>query len=346
MADSYQPTNWVDDSTPAINAVNLRKLEKGVADAHGIADATIGSTGRVDRVIINDGAGHYLQIPSLTTAQRDGLTAKDGMMIYNTTLGCFQARRGGAWVDLHAGTVRDGLNLNGKRVQNVGWPTSDTDAATKAYVDQRPASSIIAANAYLSGSTWYRTDPAKPAWIVEVDANTDLCRFRRAPPGSGAISWTDVCQVGAKGLRPRICVASNEIRHESLASASSRIDSTNYHTATLKTYRIPTGAPYYGAGYYQMSVRVTAKCTLSYIYAPGDTGVVDFWLRVDGVTKKSVRLTNNATQDVSWDVQVNPSSEIQIGATYVSMGSWTSGTASVSDFRIRASDTFVDGTGW
>ncbi len=150
----------------------------------------------------------------------------------------------------------------------------------------------------------------------------------------------------ATNIRPYICVASDEIRYESLASASSKINSTDYHSATLKTYRIPTGAPYYGAGYYQMSVRVTAKCTLSYIYAPEDTAVVDFWIKVDGVTKNTIRLTNNATKDVSWDVQVNPTSVIQIGATHVSMASWTSGTASVSDFRIRASDTFAEPQGW
>lgn len=31
---AYTATTWVDDSTPAINAANLNKLEKGVADAH------------------------------------------------------------------------------------------------------------------------------------------------------------------------------------------------------------------------------------------------------------------------------------------------------------------------
>lgn len=31
---AYTTTKWVDDSTPAINAENLNKLEKGVADAH------------------------------------------------------------------------------------------------------------------------------------------------------------------------------------------------------------------------------------------------------------------------------------------------------------------------
>ena len=134
MADSYQPTYWTNDTTPAVNATNLRKIEKGLADAHGIVNSTLGSTGKVDRVAINDGAGHYLQIPSLTTTERDGLTAANGMIVYNSTLKCLQARRDGAWVDIHAGAIRDDLSMGGKKIQNLGEPVADTDAATRAYV--------------------------------------------------------------------------------------------------------------------------------------------------------------------------------------------------------------------
>ena len=145
-------------------------------------------------------------------------------------------------------------------------------------------------------------------------------------------------------IRPYICVASDEIRYESLTTASSALGYSVYN-ATLKTYRIPTGAPYYGAGYYQMSVRVTAKCTLSYIYSEY-TAIVDFWIKVDGETKKTVRLKNNATQNVTWDVNVNPSSIISLGATKVNIKDYTYATASISDFRIRASDTFAEPQGW
>ena len=160
------------------------------------------------------------------------------------------------------------------------------------------------------------------------------------------VNMLTVNEFKATNIKPYICVASDEIRYESLTTASSAISSGDYYTATLKTYRIPTGAPYYGAGYYQMSVRVTAKCTLSYIYAPKDTAVVKFWLNVDGEIKKSIQLTNNATQNVTWDVNVNPSSVISLGATKVEMDSYTYATASISDFRIRASDTFAEPQGW
>ena len=33
---AYTKTKWVNDSEPAINAANLNKIEKGIADAHAI----------------------------------------------------------------------------------------------------------------------------------------------------------------------------------------------------------------------------------------------------------------------------------------------------------------------
>lgn len=42
-----------------------------------------------------------LLLPRMTSAQRDALTAANGMVIYNTTTDKVQARAGGAWVDLH-----------------------------------------------------------------------------------------------------------------------------------------------------------------------------------------------------------------------------------------------------
>ena len=41
-----------------------------------------------------------LQAPTLTTTQRDALTAINGMIIYNNTLLTMQAYANGAWVNL------------------------------------------------------------------------------------------------------------------------------------------------------------------------------------------------------------------------------------------------------
>lgn len=39
-------------------------------------------------------------LPSLTTAERDALTAVNGMLIYNTSLNKLQGYEGGAWANL------------------------------------------------------------------------------------------------------------------------------------------------------------------------------------------------------------------------------------------------------
>lgn len=53
-------------------------------------------TGNV--VYVSDGAGHYLRVPSLTTAERDALTPQNGMFIYNTTQNRSEQYENGAWV--------------------------------------------------------------------------------------------------------------------------------------------------------------------------------------------------------------------------------------------------------
>ena len=50
------------------------------------------------------GSGKFtssVQFGSLTTTQRDALTAADGMIVYNSTVNKFQGRANGAWIDLH-----------------------------------------------------------------------------------------------------------------------------------------------------------------------------------------------------------------------------------------------------
>ena len=48
-------------------------------------------------VIIEDGAGHYFQLPSLTTAQRDDLTPATGMTIWNSTTTQVERYNGSDW---------------------------------------------------------------------------------------------------------------------------------------------------------------------------------------------------------------------------------------------------------
>ena len=65
---------------------NLRYL-KGLDGAVTLSDA----------LILPDGAGYYLHIPILTTAQRDALTPTAGMLIYNSTTTKFNKYENAGW---------------------------------------------------------------------------------------------------------------------------------------------------------------------------------------------------------------------------------------------------------
>ena len=58
----------------------------------------------VEYLSILDGAGHYLELPSLTTSQRDQLGADNGMMIYNSTTARVESYQDGAWLPV-AGSI-------------------------------------------------------------------------------------------------------------------------------------------------------------------------------------------------------------------------------------------------
>jgi hypothetical protein len=49
--------------------------------------------------------GASFTLPSLTTAERDALTAANGMLVYNSTDNKFQGYENGAWVDMRAAVL-------------------------------------------------------------------------------------------------------------------------------------------------------------------------------------------------------------------------------------------------
>jgi hypothetical protein len=69
-------------------------------------------TRNASKIVITDGADHYLQLPQLTTAQRDALTPINGMIIYNSTTAQFERYQNGAWGAFaggsHAASHQDG----------------------------------------------------------------------------------------------------------------------------------------------------------------------------------------------------------------------------------------------
>jgi len=65
----------------------------------------------VEYIEILNGDGHYLQLPKLTTAQRDALSATEGMMIYNTDTGRVVVYQDGGWVEIQPWVIT-GTTLN------------------------------------------------------------------------------------------------------------------------------------------------------------------------------------------------------------------------------------------
>ena len=74
-----------------MNASNL--------DVEGETRSTsfIGNSVRVNNVEV----GETVLFPSLTTTERNALTASNGMVVYNETTNKLQAYAGGSWTDLH-----------------------------------------------------------------------------------------------------------------------------------------------------------------------------------------------------------------------------------------------------
>lgn len=49
--------------------------------------------------------GASFTVPSLTTTERDALTAVNGMLVYNSSDNKFQGYENGAWVDMRAAVL-------------------------------------------------------------------------------------------------------------------------------------------------------------------------------------------------------------------------------------------------
>ena len=81
--------------------VSTTKIQQGAGAA---GDITI-EPGTTSGEVVLDGHvrttdTHYVQFGSLTSTERDALTAANGMVIYNSTTNKFQGYENGSWVNL------------------------------------------------------------------------------------------------------------------------------------------------------------------------------------------------------------------------------------------------------
>ena len=134
-----------------------------------------------------------IKLLSLTTVQRDALTAANGMLIYNTTTATVQKREAGAWVDsgtpaAHASTHQnngaDEISVAGLSGLLADGQTPLTHASTH---QNNGADEISVAG--LSG--------------LLADGQTPLAHIAsHAPGGSDALPWTTIHGRGTTGAKP------------------------------------------------------------------------------------------------------------------------------------------------
>jgi len=101
----------ISGTVPPVEKINHAQLKDmpdvtGIETSHDARYARLVHASR-DYIIIADGAGHYLQVPKLTTAQRDALTAVNGMIIYNTTTSQMECYQAGSWSAFGATQLSD-----------------------------------------------------------------------------------------------------------------------------------------------------------------------------------------------------------------------------------------------
>ena len=210
---------------------------------------------------------------------------------------------------------------------------------------------------------------AKPAhgdvdWHIPINENFDILDTEvvAAKTITGTIidadkNWNgkNITNVGyiqagsmqVSDIKPRICVASDVIRYESLPLVSCYTSYKNGpETMTLKSKRIPAGSLYFFSENYQMSVRVTARLTHNYIDFPTEHPNMQFWISVDGEIRWTKDVAANyGTVEISTDINVNPNSMLSLGASRKNSG-YHSALVGVDNFRIGASDQFINSPGW
>ncbi len=157
---------------------------------------------------------------------------------------------------------------------------------------------------------------------------------------------TGVLEAGR--IKSRVCQASDNIRY-----TSPTVSGTLCGKGTEKlilSYTIPGGGYYYNVDPYAMSVRISGDIAQTVSGGLESYTVrLKYWLRVDGVEKWNWEVNQVGNTSFSIDVPVNPYSKIEFGSTKVNIQenySHVCGVGTLTNFKIGATDTFIDSQGW
>ena len=96
-------TQTLSNKTLSVPDINTPDIDGGTIDGATIGGATpaaVTGTAISGTSVSVTGTTGFVQLPSLTTTQRDALTAANGMIVYNSTLNKFQGYENGAWANL------------------------------------------------------------------------------------------------------------------------------------------------------------------------------------------------------------------------------------------------------
>lgn len=176
--------------------------------------------GRFEWVVVIDGAGHFIQLPSLTTAERNALTAVNGMQIYNSTTNQIEDYDNGAWrargqlaVNTHTALTTGVHGVTGTVLGTEDVDDTPVDGATTAPVSSNWAYDHAAA---LDAHTRDMGQILRTGeYVVPVPADTTRIRSITADRLYGVLLWLarditvdriaiDVTIAGAGGTKARL----------------------------------------------------------------------------------------------------------------------------------------------
>ena len=135
-------------------------------------------------IIDNTDGDEYLQIPSLTTTERNALTPVNGMVIYNETTNAFNKYENSAWVDLGSGVDHGGLSgltdddHTQYQKENLLTTAGDIPYATGASVWARlgigAALQEFRTNAGATAPEWFHPEKLVVLKVITDDSNLQV----------------------------------------------------------------------------------------------------------------------------------------------------------------------------